>query len=98
MKYQTIEGKLFDLDTFTKEEKQLFDDLYAYAQHIGHWTSLMQPHIYHGDIVNRAKKSLGTKWQDYSLYKINMDLIARTGVRLGNFKQPEAPYPDPIID
>ncbi len=84
MKYQTIEGIVHDLDTLTSEERRIFDDMYKYSLTAPTWISIMQPHIFHRHIVDIAQKALETKWQEHPLYRINLDLIGRIGVRTGN--------------
>jgi len=98
VKYQTIEGILFDLDTLSEEERKLVDDMYRYSLTARSWTNIVQPHIFHGDVIQRSKKAAGANWQQYPLYQINMDLMGRIGVRTGELRQPEKPYPDAIIE
>lgn len=89
-------GKIYDLNTFAPDERRLFNDLYKYSQTAESWMSLVQPHIFHRDIIDRAQKALGPDWQEWPLYRINLDLMGRIGVRTGEFRQPDLPYPDPI--
>ena len=96
MKYQTIEGIVYDLETFTEEEQRLFDNLYAFSNRVEHWSTLIQPNLSFG-IIRLAKESLEDKWQEYPLYKIRLDLIGRVGVRLGQMKTDKI-FPDPLLE
>ncbi|MBI5797358.1 hypothetical protein HZA98_00455 [Candidatus Woesearchaeota archaeon] len=98
MKYQTIDGIIYDIEAFTSEEKKLFEGLYNYSLTAPHWSSVMQPHIYHRAVIETAMAAIGERWQEHPLYRINLDLMSRIGVRHGDLKQPEKPFPDPILE
>lgn len=98
MKYQTIDGIIYDIGAFTPEEKELFNEMYKYSLTAPHWSSVMQPHIYHRAVIERAKATIGERWQEHPLYRINLDLMSRIGVRHGDLKQPEKPFSDPILE
>jgi len=95
MKYQTIDGILYDIEAFDKRARQIFDYMYQDAQKAQHWTTIMSRwalpiHNY----VCRIHEEYDVK---HPLVQIKLDLIARTGVQLGQMSSNKV-YPDAIIE
>lgn len=98
MKYQTLDGIIYDIDTFSEEEKRLFHVMYNFSLTAKSCTWMAEPESYRREIIDRAQTTLKENWQEYPLYKISIDLLGRVSIRTGEAKQPETPYPDPLLE
>ncbi len=96
MKYQSIEGVIYHLEEFSAEERQLFDAMYQAAQEAGNWVSFVDGWQY--QVTNLVLKLRGSYDPNHRMVDIKRDLMVRIGVRTAEMKQPEIPYPDPILE
>lgn len=94
MKYQTIEGILYDVEELSREERELFDLMYKDSLTMKHWTSILAR--WGRPVESLVTRTRGFYDTTHPLVRIELDLLARVGVRNEQLSS-ERVYPDPII-
>ncbi|MBI4140034.1 hypothetical protein HY483_03670 [Candidatus Woesearchaeota archaeon] len=84
MQYQCIDGRRYDLSSLNNDDSQIFGRLLSSFESSRSWIEFQQSTS--RDVIYHAKRVLGTKWVEHSLYKIQLDLVGRKGIMTGDFK------------
>jgi len=81
MKYQTVDGEVYDLDDMLPAERQIFDWMYEESISSQSWPAFVD--TWNPSVISEVKKNPKYHWQSNPLYRIKMDLMGRIGVRTG---------------